>query len=101
MTMLPTYEEFKSQLDKEFIINYEQNKPPKMLLLKKISPIESIGGGFSGFGMTFAALLGNGYLMQKQWLMKNEALGDVSLFLVPAGPQGEFFEYNVTLTFKQ
>jgi hypothetical protein len=101
MAELPTHAAFVSQLNNTFEVQYDPEKPPEILTLKHISEISSIGGGFAGYGMTFVAPLAEGYLMQKQWPMKNDTLGEFSLFLVPGGPKEDSFEYNATLTFKQ
>ncbi|GGZ09776.1 MULTISPECIES: DUF6916 family protein [Shewanella] len=82
--MLPTHKDFKSQLNQKFTVVYDASFPPEILTLTCVSDVSSIGGGFDSYGMTFSAPLGKGYLQQKQRQMRNDVLGDLSLFLVPS-----------------
>lgn len=103
MDKIPTQADFKSQINQEFIIvgDQEGEQSLEILTLENVSDITDIGGGFKSYGMSFATPLKKSYLPQKQWPMKNDALGEFSLFLVPAGPEDGCFKYNVTLTFQQ
>lgn len=90
------FEDFEDRVGSVFVIDDDTGVPPLALTLAEATPLPARYGG-DGFRPPFSLIFSGSLeyaLSQRLYRLQNEALGEITIFLVPVGKDAQGYSYQ-------